>query len=101
MIFKKQTGPAVSGKLSNFIYKMKIECIIGGVELSLKEVEEIYKNGLYIVTYGGVWQVNYSVAQRKYYGHMVVIEKGIASPGRYYTMTGKAINKILGKEILN
>lgn len=80
---------------------MKIECIIGGVELSLKEVEEIYNNGLYIVTYGGVWQVNYSSAQRRYYGQMVVKEKGIASRGRYYTMAGEAINKILGKEILN
>lgn len=67
---------------------MKIECIIGGVELSLKEVEDIYKNGLYIVTYGGVWQVNYSVAQRKYYGHMVVKEKGIASHGRYSVCSG-------------
>lgn len=80
---------------------MKIECIIGGVELSLKEVEEIYKNGLYIVTFGGVWQVNYSIPQKQYYGHMIVKEKGIASRGRFYTMSGKAINKILGKDILN
>lgn len=80
---------------------MKTEFVIGSVKLSLKEVEEIYNNGLYVVTYGGVWQVNYSSAQRQYYGLMVVKEKGIASPGRYYTMTGKAINKILEKDILN
>lgn len=80
---------------------MKIECIIGGVELSLKEVEEIYKNGLYIVTFGGIWQVNYSIPQKQYYGHIVIKEKGIVARGRFYTMTGKAINKILGKNILN
>lgn len=80
---------------------MKIECIIGGVELSLKEVEEIYKNGLYIVTFGGIWQVNYSIPQKQYYGHMIVKEKGLVSRGRFYTMSGKAINKILGKDILN
>ena len=80
---------------------MKIECIIGGVELSLKEVEEIYKNGLYIVTFGGIWQVNYSIPQKQYYGHMIVKEKDIVSRGRFYTMSGKAINKILGKDILN
>ena len=80
---------------------MKIECIIGGVELSLKEVEEIYKNGLYIVTFGGIWQVNYSIPQKQYYGHMIVKEKVLVSRGRFYTMSGKAINKILGKDILN
>lgn len=79
---------------------MKTEFVIGGVKLSLIEVEEIYNNGLYVVTYGGVWQVNYSSAQRQYYGQMVIKEKGIAPRGRYSTMTGKAINKILGKTIL-
>lgn len=80
---------------------MKIECIIGGVELSLKEVEEIYSNGLYIVTYGGIWQVSYSIPQKQYYGYLVVVEKGIAPRGRFYAMKGEAINKILGKYILN
>lgn len=79
---------------------MKTEFVIGGVKLSLIEVEEIYNNGLYVVTYGGVWQVNYSSAQRQYYGQMVIKEKGIAPRRRYYTMAGEAINKILGKTIL-
>lgn len=79
---------------------MKTKFVIGGVKLSLIEVEEIYNNGLYIVTYGGVWQVNYSSAQKQYYGQMVIKEKGIAPRGRYSTMTGKAINKIIGKTIL-
>lgn len=41
---------------------MKVDYKIGGVELSTKEVSEIYESGKYIVSYSGVYQIGCSKA---------------------------------------
>lgn len=79
---------------------MKIDYKIGGVELTEKEVAEIYESGKYIVSYSGVYQVNYSNSQQRYTYIHVIREKGIVSRGRFHVLTGAQINDILGKEIL-
>lgn len=80
---------------------MKVDYIIGGVELSTKEVAEIYESGKYLVSYHGVYEIFYSNAQKRYtYAH-VIRTKGIVSRGRFHVLTGAHINKILGQEILN
>lgn len=79
---------------------MKVDYKIGGVELTEKEVAEIYESEKYIVSYSGVYQVKYSNAQQRYTNFHVIREKGIVSRGRFHVLTGKQINDILGKEIL-
>lgn len=74
---------------------------IGGVELYRNEVQKLYEQNKYIVTYGGVHQVFYSTAQKRFYGQKVINQKGIAAKGRFYTMDAKTINHILGEKVLN
>ncbi len=74
---------------------------IGNVELYEKDIQKLYEEHKYIVTYGGVYQIFYSNAQKKFYGHKVINQKGIAQRGRFYTMDAKTINHILGEKILN
>lgn len=79
---------------------MKVDYKIGGVELTEKEVAEIYESGKYIVSYSGVYQIGYSNAQKCYTYIHIIREKGIVSRGRFHVFTGTHINSILGKEIL-
>lgn len=74
---------------------------IDGVELYQNEVQKLYEQNKYIVTYGGVYQVFYSTAQKRFYGQKVINQKGIAAKGRFYTMDAKIINHILGEKVLN
>lgn len=74
---------------------------IGGVELYESEVQKLYEQNKYIVTYGGVYQIFYSTAQKRFYGQKVINRNGIAAKGRFYTMDAKTINHILGEKVLN
>lgn len=74
---------------------------IGGVELYESEVQKLYEQNKYIVTYGGVYQIFYSTAQKRFYGQKVINQNGIAAKGRFYTMDAKTINHILGEKFLN
>lgn len=73
---------------------------IGNVELCEREVQKLYEENKYIVTYSGVYQIFYSNAQRQFYGQKVIEQKGIAGKGRFYTMKADAINHVLGEKIL-
>ena len=73
---------------------------IGNVELYEDEARKLYEEKKYIVTYGGVYQLFYSNAQKKVYGQRVINQRGIARKGRFYTMTAEAINNVLGEKIL-
>jgi hypothetical protein len=72
---------------------------IGRVELFEHEAREIYEAGKYILTYSKVYAVDYSAAQKRFYGR-VVINQGGARRGRYHIMTAKEINHLFGKSIL-
>lgn len=73
---------------------------IGNVELYESEVEKLYKEKKYIVSYCGVYQIFYSNAQKQFYGQKVINQKGIAARGRFYTMTAETINHVLGEKVL-
>lgn len=73
---------------------------IGNVELYESEVQKLYEEKKYIVTYSGVYQIFYSNAQKQFYGQKIINQKGIAARGRFYTMTAEAINHVLGEKIL-
>lgn len=73
---------------------------IGNVELYESEVQKLYEEKKYIVTYSGVYQIFYSNAQKRFYGHKVLNQKGIAARGRFYTMNAESINHVLGEKIL-
>lgn len=73
---------------------------IGSVELYEEDALKLYEEKKYIVTYGGVYQLFYSSAQKKIYGQKVINQKGIANRGRFYAMTAETINNILGEKIL-
>lgn len=73
---------------------------IGNVELYENEALKLYEERKYIVTYGGVYQLFYSNAQKQVYGQKVIYTKGIAARGRFYAMTAETINHILGEKVL-
>ena len=79
----------------------KIECIIGGVELSRDEVETYYTAKKYIVAYGGIWQISFSQAQNKFCGQKVSRERGLSSRGRFYALSASEVNKLLGVKLLS
>lgn len=73
---------------------------IGNVELTKEEAQEIYREGKYICSYTGIFQIHYSQAQKRFYGQKVIDYKGYASKGRFYIHSASQINKVLGQKIL-
>lgn len=74
---------------------------IGRVELTEKECEQYYDNNLYIVTYSKIYQIMYSTAQKRYYGHTVYSNNGgMTRRGRFYAITAREINRFLGFNLL-
>lgn len=71
---------------------------IGTVEMYESEAQEIYEAGKYILTYSKVYTVDYSTAQKRFYGR-VVLNQGGARRGRHYIMTAKELNRLFGKMI--
>jgi hypothetical protein len=80
-------------------------CKIGPVELKESEFARLYSERKYIVTYGAIFQIHFSQAQGAYYGLKVHSKTttggvGFAPRGRFLTLTGAEVNKIVGAEIL-
>ena len=73
---------------------------VGRVEMYEKDLENLYNEKKYIVASYGIYQICYSVVQRKFYGMKISDIKGLAGRGRYYTLTAKEINHVLGYEYL-
>lgn len=78
----------------------EIYCKAGRVELTKEEAFNIYDSKKYIATSYGVFQPHYSQAQQAVYFTQILQVKGIARKGRFYTLTGDEINRILGREHL-
>lgn len=72
---------------------------IGRVELTENEVKKLYEEGKYICNYSGVWQIFYN-ENAGFSGQLIIHYKGLASRGRFYALTAKEINNVIGKEIL-
>lgn len=74
---------------------------VGNTEFTEPELEKIYTEKKYVVNYSGVYAIYYSTVQKQYYSRKVIDYKGIAKRGRFYVMTAKTINHIIGKKVLN
>ena len=74
---------------------------IGNVELTRSEAEQFYSENKYIVTYSRIFQIFFSEAQNSFYGHEIYNKPGMAGRGRFYALTGKEINNILGIALVN
>lgn len=75
---------------------------IGNVEFLPQEAAEMYEKGLFVVAFRRVYQVNYSAAQNRYYGQEVYCSaEPLTRRGRFFRMTGAAVNHLIGYELLN
>lgn len=72
---------------------------IGSVELTEEEVKALYEAKKYICTYSGVYQIFYN-ENYGFSGQLIIHYKNLARRGRFYSLTAKEINKIIGKSIL-
>ena len=73
---------------------------IGSVELTPDEAYQLYEQKKYIVTYSKIYQLFYSQAQKTVYGQQIYYCKGMARPGRFYVMTDKDVNRLVGYELV-
>ena len=73
---------------------------VAAVELTRGEAERIYAAGLYVVNGRGVWQIDYSRAQKTFYGRLIVRAAGLTRRGRFHVMDAAAVNNLLGAEIV-
>jgi hypothetical protein len=74
---------------------------IGNVELTEAEAYRMYAEGKYLVTYSKIYQVFYSVAQRRFYGIELYHHNGMARRDRFYAMSGKDVNRLVGSHLVN
>ena len=73
---------------------------IGTVELTEKEAYRMYQEGKYTVTYSKIYQLFYSVTQKRVYGQQIYSQNGLAKRGRFYSMDGETVNHILGFDLV-
>ena len=73
---------------------------IGNVEMYESEVAKAYHENKYVVSYVGVFQLDYSSVNKMYYGRKILDLRGIAKRGRFHLLDAETINHILGKKVL-
>ena len=78
----------------------QIYCKAGRVELTKEDAERIYANKQYICTSTAIYQPNFSQAQNRIYFTKIADYKGMARRGRFYALTAKEINDVMGFEYL-
>ena len=90
--------------LENITYHggIKMEKIvkIGNVELYESDALKLYQSGRYIVTYSRIYQLFYSAAQKRVYGTEIYYQKGLCKRGRFHTLTGSDINKLVKMKLV-
>lgn len=78
----------------------KIDCIIGGVELSRPGVEAFYNDQKYIVASGGVWTIRFNKEQNRYYGKKLHSQTKLVPRRRFIAVSASHVNKLLGFKLL-
>ncbi len=78
-----------------------VEGRIGRVELTPEEAERYYQEGKYIVTYGCIYQLFYSVAQKRVYGTVIYRQAGMTRKGRFFAMDAETVNHLVGFNLVN
>lgn len=66
-----------------------------------RDIEGAYKSGKYIVSWKSVYQPMYSVNGGHYAQEVYRNNENMTRAGRYYHMTGDAVNHLIGLEHLN
>lgn len=74
---------------------------IGGVELTPQEAEKYYFEGKYIVTRTRIYQLFYSNAQKRVYGQSIYHSDGMTKRGRFFAMSGRDVNHLIGFKLVN
>lgn len=77
---------------------------IGTVELLESDARDCYENGKFLVTYSSIFQVCYSAAQRRYYGHKVFSKStrgggGFVKRGRFAALSADECNHLVGANV--
>ena len=67
-----------------------------------RNIKSAYENGKYIVTWKSVYQPFYSAVNGSYYAQEVYrSNENMTRAGRFFHMTGEAVNHLIGFEHLN
>jgi len=74
---------------------------IGNVELTESKVSKLYYDHKYIVTYSKIYTIEYSNAQKRFYGRAIYSHRGMAKRGRFHALTASEVNHLLGFDLLN
>ena len=74
---------------------------IGNVELTTDHVSRLYTENRYIVTYSKIYSIEYSMAQKRFYGRPIYTCKGMGRRGRFHALTAAEINHLLNFNLLN
>lgn len=74
---------------------------IGRVELTPEEAERYYTEGKYIVTYGCIYQLFYSSAQKRVYGVVIHKQAGMTRRGRFFAMNAESVNHLVGFNLVS
>lgn len=79
---------------------------IGPVELTMQDAEQLYESGKkYLVTYSAIYQMMYSQAQKRYYGHCIyrppIKGEHLTRRGRFFAYTAADVNHLMGCKYVN
>ncbi len=78
---------------------------IGSIELTEDEAQKHYSEEKYIVTYGCIYQLFYSAAQKRVYGQVIYRNTGMTKErrfkGRFFAMDAETVNRLVGFNLVN
>ena len=74
---------------------------IGNVELTPTQASKLYLEEKYIVTFSKIYSIEYSQAQKRYYGRTIYSYPGMAKRGRFHAMTASEVNHLLKFQLVN
>lgn len=73
---------------------------IGAAKLTAAEAIRLYTENKYIITYGAIFQLFYSAAQRQTYGAEIYRGQNLTRRGSYRAATAEEVNELLQFELL-
>lgn len=73
---------------------------IGAAKLTAAEALRLYTENKYIITYGAIFQLFYSAAQRQTYGAEIYRGQNLTRRGTYQAATAAEVNELLKFELL-
>ncbi len=74
---------------------------IGSVELTADEAYRMYRNDMYLVTYGKIYQLYYNVGKQRVFGVAIYKQYGLCRRGRFHVLSAEDVNHLVGYELIN